>query len=115
MPPFFGRSRTCPTYGRFSAPTARRASAGLTSAWPIRKKSTSFPGRVLSSGVRTGAVGASGRTISVILQYRFNRDALLLKRMVDRGLLGEILFANVVNYIHRDGEYFGANGGWRGT
>jgi predicted dehydrogenase len=61
------------------------------------------------------AAQASGRTISVILQYRFNRDALLLKRMVDRGLLGEILFANVVNYIHRDGEYFGANGGWRGT
>jgi predicted dehydrogenase len=61
------------------------------------------------------AARAAGRTLSVILQYRFNRDALLLKRMVERGLLGEILFANVANYIRRDGGYFGTNGGWRGT
>jgi UDP-N-acetyl-2-amino-2-deoxyglucuronate dehydrogenase len=61
------------------------------------------------------AARAADRTLSVILQYRFNRDALRLKRAVDADALGDIVFANVVNYISRDVSYFAANGGWRGT
>ena len=61
------------------------------------------------------AARACGRTVSVILQYRFHRDVLMLKRAVDAGLLGEVIFANLVNYIRRDAEYFGVNGGWRAT
>jgi UDP-N-acetyl-2-amino-2-deoxyglucuronate dehydrogenase len=61
------------------------------------------------------AAKRNGVTLSVLLQYRFNRDALRLKRAVDAGLFGEIVFANVENYIHRDEGYFDTNGGWRGT
>jgi predicted dehydrogenase len=61
------------------------------------------------------AARACGRTASVILQYRFHRDVLVLKRAIEAGLLGDVIFANVVNYIERDAEYFGVNGGWRGT
>lgn len=57
----------------------------------------------------------AGVTLSVIMQYRFNRDALRLKRAVERGLFGNILFANVINVIGRKADYFAANGGWRGT
>jgi len=61
------------------------------------------------------AAAAGGATLSVILQYRFTRDALRLKRAVDAGLFGTLLFANVSNLISRDTEYFEASGGWRGT
>ncbi len=61
------------------------------------------------------AAAAAGRSISVIMQYRYHRDALLLKRALSAGALGDIVFANVTNYIQRDAAYFAANGGWRGT
>ncbi len=61
------------------------------------------------------AAAAADRTISVILQYRFHRDAVLLKRALDAGALGDVVFANVTNYISRDADYFAVNGGWRGT
>jgi hypothetical protein len=41
---------------------AMRASAGVISELPMRKKSMSFDGRELSSGVFTGVPGAIGRT-----------------------------------------------------
>ena len=54
-------------------------------------------------------------TLSVIFQYRFNRDALRLKRAVDAGLLGRPVLGNASVHWHRTDAYYRARGGWRGT
>ena len=54
-------------------------------------------------------------TLSVIFQYRFNRDALRLKRAVEAGLLGRPVLASAFVHWHRTDAYYGARGGWRGT
>jgi UDP-N-acetyl-2-amino-2-deoxyglucuronate dehydrogenase len=71
--------------------------------------------RVADGEAMVEAAKLAGRTLSVVLQYRFNRDALRLKRAVETGLFGDVVFASVENYLHREGSYFGINGGWRGT
>ncbi len=54
-------------------------------------------------------------TLSVIFQYRFNRDALRLKRAVEAGLFGRPVLGNAFVHWHRTQEYYGESGGWRGT
>ena len=57
----------------------------------------------------------AGVTLSVIFQYRFNRDALRLKRAVETGLLGCPVLGNAFVHWHRTQAYYGESGGWRGT
>ena len=57
----------------------------------------------------------AGVTLSVIFQYRFNRDALRLKRAVEAGLLGRPVLGNAFVHWHRTQAYYGESGGWRGT
>jgi UDP-N-acetyl-2-amino-2-deoxyglucuronate dehydrogenase len=71
--------------------------------------------RVADGVAMVEAAERAGVTLSVVLQYRFNRDALRLRRAVEAGLFGEVVFASVENYLHRDDTYFDTNGGWRGT
>ena len=57
----------------------------------------------------------AGVTLSVIFQYRFNRDALRLKRAVEAGLFGRPVLGNAFVHWHRTQAYYEASGGWRGT
>ena len=57
----------------------------------------------------------AGVTLSVIFQYRFNRDALRLKRAVEAGLLGHPVLGNAFVHWHRTQAYYEESGGWRGT
>lgn len=57
----------------------------------------------------------AGVTLSVIFQYRFNRDALRLKRAVEAGLLGRPVLGNAFVHWHRTQAYYEERGGWRGT
>ncbi|MDQ3795066.1 MAG: Gfo/Idh/MocA family oxidoreductase [Actinomycetota bacterium] len=54
-------------------------------------------------------------TLSVVFQYRFNRDALRLKRAVEAGLLGDPVLGNAFVHWHRTQAYYEEKGGWRGT
>jgi predicted dehydrogenase len=60
------------------------------------------------------ACRAAGVALAVIFQSRFGRDAVLLKRAVEAGLLGQPVLGNAVVQWHRTQEYYDA-GGWRGT
>lgn len=60
------------------------------------------------------ACQAAGVALAVIFQNRFHRDALLLKRAVAAGLLGQPVLANTLVHWHRGQPYYDA-GGWRGT
>jgi UDP-N-acetyl-2-amino-2-deoxyglucuronate dehydrogenase len=53
-------------------------------------------------------------TLSVIFQYRFNRDAVRLKRAVEAGLFGSPVLGNAFVHWHRTQEYY-EKGHWRGT
>jgi UDP-N-acetyl-2-amino-2-deoxyglucuronate dehydrogenase len=57
----------------------------------------------------------AGVTLTVIFQYRFNRDALRLKRAVDAGLFGRPVLGNAFVHWHRTQAYYEERGGWRGT
>ena len=57
----------------------------------------------------------AGVTLSVIFQYRYNRDAMRLKRAVEAGLFGEPVLANAFVHWHRTQAYYEESGGWRGT
>jgi UDP-N-acetyl-2-amino-2-deoxyglucuronate dehydrogenase len=57
----------------------------------------------------------AGVTLSVIFQYRFNRDALRLKRAVEAGLFGRPVLGNAFVHWRRTQAYYEASGGWRGT
>jgi UDP-N-acetyl-2-amino-2-deoxyglucuronate dehydrogenase len=57
----------------------------------------------------------AGVTLTVIFQYRFNRDALRLKRAVEAGLLGRPVLGNAFVHWHRTQAYYEERGGWRGT
>jgi UDP-N-acetyl-2-amino-2-deoxyglucuronate dehydrogenase len=57
----------------------------------------------------------AGVTLSVIFQYRFNRDALRLKRAVEARLLGRPVLGNAFVHWHRTQAYYEERGGWRGT
>ncbi len=62
-----------------------------------------------------GACREAGVTLSVIFQYRFNRDALRMKRALDAGLFGRPLLCNALVHWHRTQAYYDEKGGWRGT
>jgi UDP-N-acetyl-2-amino-2-deoxyglucuronate dehydrogenase len=57
----------------------------------------------------------AGVTLSVIFQYRFNRDALRLKRAVEAGIFGRPVLGNAFVHWHRTQAYYEERGGWRGT
>lgn len=57
----------------------------------------------------------AGVSLSVIFQYRFNREALRLKRALDAGLFGRPVIGNALVHWHRTQEYYEEKGGWRGT
>ena len=57
----------------------------------------------------------AGVSLSVIFQYRFNREALRLKRALDAGLFGRPVIGNALVHWHRTREYYEEKGGWRGT
>ena len=57
----------------------------------------------------------AGVTLSVIFQYRYNRDALRLKRAVEAGLFGEPVLGNAFVHWHRTQAYYEESDGWRGT
>ena len=57
----------------------------------------------------------AGVTLSVILQYRYNRDALRLKRAVEAGLFGCPVLGNAFVHWHRAQAYYEESDGWRGT
>jgi predicted dehydrogenase len=56
-----------------------------------------------------------GVALSVIFQYRYNRDALRLKRAVEAGLFGGPVLGNAFVHWHRTQAYYEEHGGWRGT
>ena len=60
------------------------------------------------------ACDEAGVRLAVIFQYRFNRDALRLKRAVEAGLLGRPIVGNAFVHWHRTQAYY-ESGGWRGT
>jgi predicted dehydrogenase len=62
-----------------------------------------------------GACRDAGVALCVIFQYRFNRDAVLLKRAVEQGLLGDLVLGNALVHWHRTQAYYDDKGGWRGT
>ena len=62
-----------------------------------------------------GACREAGVTLSVIFQYRFNRDALRMKRALDAGLFGRPVLCNALVHWHRTQAYYDEKGGWRGT
>ena len=57
----------------------------------------------------------AGVTLSCIFQNRFTRDAVRLKRAVERGLLGRPVLGNAFVHWNRPQEYYTSAGGWRGT
>ena len=57
----------------------------------------------------------AGVSLSVIFQYRFNRDALRLKRAVEAGVFGRPVLGNAFVHWHRTQAYYEERGGWRGT
>jgi UDP-N-acetyl-2-amino-2-deoxyglucuronate dehydrogenase len=63
----------------------------------------------------SGACREAGVTLSVILQYRFNRDALRMKRALDAGLFGRPVLCNALVHWYRTQSYYDEKGGWRGT
>jgi UDP-N-acetyl-2-amino-2-deoxyglucuronate dehydrogenase len=62
-----------------------------------------------------GACREAGVTLSVIHQYRFNRDALRLKRALEMDLFGRPVLGNALVHWHRTQAYYDEKGGWRGT
>ncbi len=62
-----------------------------------------------------GACREAGVTLSVIFQYRFNRDALRMKRALEAGLFGRPVLCNALVHWHRTQAYYDEKGGWRGT
>ena len=63
----------------------------------------------------TQACREAGVSLSVIFQYRFNREVLRLKRALDAGLFGRPILGNALVHWHRTQEYYEEKGGWRGT
>lgn len=63
----------------------------------------------------TAAAAAANVNLAVIFQNRFSRDAVLLKRAVDAGLFGRLIFGNAFVHWRRTQAYYDASGGWRGT
>ena len=57
----------------------------------------------------------AGVTLTVIFQYRFNRDALRLKRAVEAELFGRPVLGNAFVHWLRTQAYYEERGGWRGT
>ena len=62
-----------------------------------------------------GACREAGVTLSVIFQYRFNRDALRMKRALEAGLFGRPVLCNALVHWHRAQAYYDERDGWRGT
>jgi UDP-N-acetyl-2-amino-2-deoxyglucuronate dehydrogenase len=62
-----------------------------------------------------GGCRDAGVTLSVIFQYRFNRDALRMKRALEVGLFGRPVLCNALVHWHRTQDYYDEKGGWRGT
>src|SRR5215211_2079951 len=62
-----------------------------------------------------GACREASVTLSVIFQYRFNRDALRVKRALVAGLFGRPVLGNALVHWHRTQAYYDEKGGWRGT
>jgi len=63
----------------------------------------------------TSACREAGVSLSVIFQYRFNRETLRLKRALDAGLFWRPVLGNALVHWHRTQEYYEEKGGWRGT
>ncbi len=57
----------------------------------------------------------AGVILSVIFQYRFNRDVLRLKRAIEAGLFGRPVLGNAFVHWHRTQAYYEERDGWRGT
>ena len=57
---------------------------------------------------------ASGKTVAVICQQRFTPSAIALRRLIDEGAFGRLLFADLSMPYHRDPSYYEA-AAWRGT
>lgn len=61
------------------------------------------------------ACGEASVSLSMIFQYRFNRDAVRLKRAVEAGLFGRPVLGNAFVHWSRTQAYYEESGGWRGT
>lgn len=59
------------------------------------------------------AVRASGKRLTVISQMRTSPDVLRAKEIVDSGVLGKIVLAELAMRYYRGAEYY--KGSWRGT
>lgn len=57
----------------------------------------------------------AGVRLAVIFQNRLSRDVYLVRRAIERGLLGTPVLGSASVYWHRTQAYYDANGGWRGT
>jgi len=55
-----------------------------------------------------------GIVASVISNYRFNPCFVEMKRMLDQGMLGDIIGGQVSVVCQRADKYYAKNGGWRG-
>lgn len=60
------------------------------------------------------AARAAERTLGVIFMYRFMDTARLMKRALDEGSIGDVVFAEVAGRFWRDQAYYDS-GAWRGT
>ncbi len=65
--------------------------------------------------VMIDAADSHGVTLAVIFQNRFHPDTLKLKRAVEAGMLGRLIFGNAFVHWRRTADYYAASGGWRGT
>ena len=59
------------------------------------------------------AARASGRSLSQVFQYRYRRDVLLAKALIDEGMLGRIFFGKMDMLWWRARSYYDL--WWRGT
>ncbi|MCP9486961.1 MAG: Gfo/Idh/MocA family oxidoreductase [Gaiellaceae bacterium MAG52_C11] len=61
------------------------------------------------------ACASRGVRLAVVHQYRFHAPLVRLKKEIDGGALGKVVFLNVSLCWRRSTAYYAENGGWRGT
>lgn len=122
---------TVPVYGEFeemlerasldavviASPSGMHAEQGVSAAAAGVHVITEKPLATTMGGAESlvAACASQGVQLAVVHQYRFHAPLVLLKRAIDSGALGKVIYLNVSIYWRRSTTYYAENGGWRGT
>lgn len=60
------------------------------------------------------AVNETGNTLTVVSQFRFSRDLLKVKRLIEKGAFGKISLCSLSMRYYRSPEYYSTSA-WKGT